>query len=212
MRPDQRRIADALQVWFGDVPVLLEWVALRGDASVYSPHVDIAVGPFAVEEMRLEGRYDELVEEHLGLLAVLHAFGEENVRSLVANDVVADLNAACMSNRNARCFIAIEMEGSGSRKHTLGGILNAAALGRIGVSVACSAEELRKLLRLRRYLRFLMNVEKNTYDTANLIVVTREQLASAIGVDLEGIAAARPEGLSKKRSRGADLGGTLHEE
>ena len=69
----------------------------------------------------------------------------------------------------------------------MGGALNAAALGRVGVSVACSPPELMKLLKMRRYLLFLASVGKNTLDITNLLVVTREQIARSLDVDLIGV-------------------------
>ena len=66
----------------------------------------------------------------------------------------------------------------------MGGAINAAALGRVGISVACSQPELNKLLKMRRYLRFLADVGKNTFNTTNLLVVTREQMANALGVNM----------------------------
>ena len=133
------------------------------------------------------GEYDELGHRHWNFLLELHAAFAENVRGFEDADGVHDLGTVCNRNRNARCFLAVEVEGSGSRKHTMGGAINAAALGRVGISVACSASEFKKLLKMRRYLLFLAAVGKNTFDTTNLIVVTREQLGQALRVDLAGV-------------------------
>ncbi|NOT08802.1 MAG: hypothetical protein HOP28_11415 [Gemmatimonadales bacterium] len=185
VREDQRLLAQGLKQRFGDVDVILEWAALSNQRDTYSPRVDIAVGPFAIDT-RHEAQYDHLEHMHHDFLFRLHAAFAQNVATL-DHDGVSDLESMSNLNRNARCFLAIEVEGSGSRKHTLGGAVNAAALGRIGISVACSNGELKKLLRMRRYLRFLQAAGKNTFDTMNLLVVTREQFARVLQVDLVGV-------------------------
>jgi hypothetical protein len=176
----------ALQKTFAGVPVTSERAALTTERDVYSPRVDIAVGPFAIDTTH-ETDYDQLVCTHTHFLAQLHVSFVQNVQSLDAADMIPDLASVCSLNRNARCFLAIEIEASGSRKHTMGGAINAAALGRVGVSTACSPAELKKLLKMRRYLLFLKGVGKNTFDTTNLLVVTREQLADALGVSLADV-------------------------
>jgi hypothetical protein len=186
VRADQRILAGALRERFPAIQVTSEWAALADEPALYSPRVDIAVGPFAIDT-RLEDDYDTLVHVHRAFLGQLHASFEHNVRSFNIDDRIPDLAFTCSLNRNARCFLAIEIEGSGSRKHTMGGAINAAALGRVGVSAACSSAELKKLLKMRRYLRFLASVGKNTFDTTNLLVVTTQQLAEALGADLAGV-------------------------
>src|SRR5439155_18060309 len=135
----------------GAAMVTSEWRALATEPGLYSPRVDIAVGPFAVER-RQEEDYDALAQQHRAFLVQLHSSFSENVRSRRIDDVVSDIEDVCNLNRNARCFLAVEVEGSGSRKHTMGGAINAAALGRVGISVACSCAELNKLLKMRLYL------------------------------------------------------------
>jgi len=183
VRLDQQILARGLQDRFGNVPVTTEWRALAGELDTYSPRVDIAVGPFAIDTGH-ETEYDMLGHSHRDFLLQLHTAFIQNARNLDALANCPSLEVSCNRNRNARCFLAVEVEASGSRKHTMGGAINAAALGRLGVSVACSPPELKKLLKMRRYLQFLASVGKNTFDTTNLLVVTREQMAAALGVEL----------------------------
>ena len=103
------------------------------------------------------------------------------------DDDVADLQSMCGLNQGARCFLAIEIEGKGSRKHTMGGMINAAALGKIGIATATDEKELRKQLMIRRYLIFLSDFGKSTIDTRNLLVVTTKQLANAIVAGSRGV-------------------------
>ncbi len=181
MRPDQERLASGLRNQFGGVQVEPEWRALDGQVNVYSPRVDIAIGPFAINTTH-EATYDEMGRHHREFLTQLHSSFAANVREFAPTDIVPNLQSVCQLNRSARCFLAVEVEGSGSRKHTMGGAINASALGRIGVSVACSNPELKKLLKMRRYLQLLTSVGKNSFNTTNLLVVTRDQMADALGV------------------------------
>jgi hypothetical protein len=61
----------------------------------------------------------------------------------------------------------MEIEESGSRKHCLGNLVNASALGRVGLLVARNKWTFDIFVRERAYLKFLGDVEKNTFKTAN---------------------------------------------
>jgi hypothetical protein len=177
----QDLLTAALRREFPDSPVSSEWAALRDEPATYSPRVDIAVGPYAIDR-RYVHEYNALGRNHQLFLRNVHAEFSQNVVSLDANDFVPPLDEVCSLNGNARCFLAIEIDNSGSRKHLMGGAINAAALGRVGLSVACNPDVLKALLKTRRYLRFLAGVGKNTFDTGNLMIVTVEQLEEALRV------------------------------
>ena len=183
MSARQDILTDALCREFPEVTVSPEWAALRDEPGVYSPRLDIAVGPFAIVG-RCEREYDVLGDAHRPFLEAVHDAFIENVISLDQADFTPDLDSICSLNSNARCFLAIEIDTTGSRKHLMGGAVNAAALGRVGLSVAGTPKTLKALLRTRRYLRFLAGVGKNTFDTGNLMIVSVEQLADALGVEL----------------------------
>jgi len=78
-------------------------------------------------------------------------------------------------NQNARCFLAIEIENTSTKKHIMGSMINAASLGRIGIGIAYNDSVKRTFLRILNYLAFLKRVEKNTYDTTNFLILTKEQ-------------------------------------
>ena len=177
---EQETLTASLASVFRSVPVKSEWAALSGVGATYSPRVDIAVGPFATQRLRYEDRYCELARSHGRLLAALHSSFTKNAADFGPNGVVPGLDEMLLRNPNARCFLAIEIEKTGSRKHIMGGAINASALGRLGVSVACSSERLRTLLRIRRYLLFLAEVGKNAFDPSNLLIVTTRQLAESL--------------------------------
>jgi hypothetical protein len=97
-------------------------------------------------------------------------------------DPPKDLEELVQGNKNPRCFIAIEVERSGSKKHMLGDIVNASALGFIGLIVAWDKDVLRHFLRILRYQVFLESVGKGKFKRTNVLVVTRDQMARIKGI------------------------------
>ena len=95
-------------------------------------------------------------------------------------------DAIASFNENARCLLCIEVEASGTRKHCLGDLVNASALGRIGLLIARSQKVLRIFVRQRVYLRYLADVGKNTFKTNNALVLTEEQLDESLASALRG--------------------------
>ena len=177
----QNELVRGLAALFTTAPVQKEWAALSGEAGRYSPRLDVAVGPFAFGSVRHGEEFDRMSQERRGFLEQLHAAHSRNVSQLDPEDRGTPLDVACRKNPNARCFLAIEVEWSGSRKHLLGGAVNAAALGRLGLSVAGDEDLLRALLKMRRYLLFLGGVGKNSFDPSNLMVLSAKQLSEALG-------------------------------
>jgi hypothetical protein len=148
--------------------------------------VDITVGPFATDRQCIV-EYHRLGRTHRGLLTPLHEQFVANAQTFGATDLVPDLDDLLARNSNARCFMAIEIEGSGSRKHIMGGMINAAALGRLGVSLAASEANLRTFLRVRQCMLFLGAVGKNAFDPKNSLILTTHQFAHALGVTLKDV-------------------------
>lgn len=171
-----------------NTPVSLEWRAMDGEGPMYCPRVDIAIGPFAIER-RLEREYDRLMDYYQEFffklidfhIRNLHMYsGEELNRGrneIFRQNIFDDLK---QKNQNARCLAVIEIENKVSRKHLIGGIVNACALGRIGIVVAWSPEKLRAFVKCRNYFAFLRSVGKNTYDTTNLLIIDKNQLLESL--------------------------------
>ena len=163
-----------LQARFG-VGCAKEWRAFETSEGHYAPRLDLAVGPFAYGERQCGPEYDEASVVHARYLNELWAAFAANVREYTGHAPEYDFKAALASNWNARCFLAIEIENRVSRKHLMGGAINAAALGRIGVVVGWSDDKVRALMNLRLYLTALGKFNKPTFKTANLLVLSREQ-------------------------------------
>ncbi len=164
-----------LQGIYPDQDVEIEWTSIRGDSSVYSPRVDAAVGPFATENKHIE-EYSNLLETSEDFIRKLIQKHNENLKSF---DLDIDEHLFTILkhfNQNARCLLCVEIENKVSRKHILGGFVNASALGRVAILIPWTSEKLKAFVKLRNYLGFLASVGKNTFKTDNILILTREQL------------------------------------
>jgi hypothetical protein len=179
----QSTLARGIERLFGELPVATEWAAMRGERAIYSPRLDVAVGPFATDDI-LASEYDALVTRHAGFLQALFELHCQNLRLHEVDERHFDFHHACHRNYNARCFIAFEIENVVSRKHLMGGAINAAALGRLGVAIGWDRGKVRALVRLRSYLLFLASVGKNTFDPSNLLILSAEQALEVVEIHL----------------------------
>ncbi|OZT76848.1 hypothetical protein [Salinicoccus roseus] len=174
---------------FEDDNVKGEWSSMlvERELQIYSPRIDVAIGPFAETQSNAE-IYDDLlrraqikrfvellINNHRQNMNCLNIY--DNLNTFVEYDELARMN------NNARCFMAIEIENQVSRKHLMGGAINASALGRVGVLVPWTEDKLRAFARMIRYMAYLKEAEKNTFNTTNMLIVTKSQLINAIEVN-----------------------------
>ena len=184
----QLYLKSRLQDVFETTEVKEEWSSMQDEYNreLYSPRLDVAVGPFATHQ-QLGHVYDEMINKDLAkqFIRKLVDYNRENLErhdgfvNPTTFDDIWDLNY------NSRCLIAIEIENQVSRKHLLDGVVNASALGRIGIVIPWSGEKLRAFVKLVRYLQYLKYADKNTFNTTNLLIVTKEQMHTAIEEVLE---------------------------
>jgi hypothetical protein len=161
-----------------------EWPSLDRSTRLYSPRLDLAVGPFSTTRGGRQGAaYRQLADQHRQFLDDLWACHVANETRLNAHDDLsaATLDNALEANRNARCFLAIEIENAVSRKHLMGGAINAAALGHIGLLIGWSEEKVRAMFRTRGYLHFLRSVDKPSMPVGNLLILSRAQALAVFG-------------------------------
>ena len=175
----QHDIVSQLKVIYPGVAIEPEWRALDANNELYAPRIDVAVGPFAIERREMTS-YDRLMSRSRGFIESLINTHSENV--IGARDFwgVPSFQSLKKSNRNSRCLLAIEIENEVSRKHLMGGAINAAALGRIGIVIGWTEEKFRALIKLRSYLNFLAQVEKNTFNTSNLLIFKKDQFLTCV--------------------------------
>lgn len=187
----QARIKEALERLYQHVPVESEWYPFKGEErNMYWPVVDVAVGPFATQR-RYGPRYTELMEQSRPFIQSLIDVHNGNVAHLGGNPT--EFHTLMEFNENARCLLCIELEESGSRKHCLGNLVNASALGRIGLLLARTEKVLRIFVSQRAYLRFLAQVDKNTFQTANALILTTEQFDACLREHVERLPENAPK-------------------
>lgn len=148
---------------------------------IYSPEPDIRVGPFAQRENE---RYEE---EHDKMAEYSKDFIENCIKNHIENSKDSNLPQPRFElfhgyeavNRNARCFIAVEIETFPwpSRKHVLGSAINAVALGRIGLLIGFDNDSFEMFLRVLKYLHFLESVrpQKPSINFRNGLILSKEQ-------------------------------------
>lgn len=170
-----------------ELEIKKEWASMQEERAlqIYSPRIDVAVGPFATEES-LELTYNEILERWpvQQFIRVLVEFNRQNLHQYGDFVVPREYDQISHLNFNARCLLAIEIENKVSRKHLMGGAINASALGRLGIVIPWSEDKLHAFIKLVRYLHYLRNAQKNTFDTSNLLIVTRNQMDTAINETL----------------------------
>ncbi|AHX21992.1 MULTISPECIES: hypothetical protein [Bacillus cereus group] len=179
----QNYIKNQLQTLYRQNEIQVEWDAMKGarDFNIYSPRIDVAVGPFALYQ-GYETEYDEMLSSSKVFIEKLIEFNRDN---LTGHDYFVEphiYEEIMYQNRNARCFMAIEIENQVSRKHLMGGAINASALARVGIVIPWTDDKLNAFVRLVRYLHYLKLADKNTFNTTNLLIVTKEQFLEALNI------------------------------
>ena len=178
----QAQMASGLSRVHGGVETRTEWSTMGDQVDSYSPRLDIAVGPFAVGSLRYRDRFDELLERHGGFLRRAYDFSNANFDEYGEGTKKFAFADVTRRNWNSRCFLAIEIENKVTRKHLMGGAVNAAALGRVGIAVGWTSDKVRALVKLRTYLLYLGRVGKNTFEPINLLVLSPLQVRSAVRI------------------------------
>ncbi len=180
----QHLIVPLLENMLIELEVVPEWTAFRGFSNHYSPRVDIAVGPFSVNPYNNQlQRYNELIENEdiKDFLKSVYDLHVENIGDEIYNEIkILPFERLIRKNQNARCLMAIEIENKNSKKHFMGSLINAASLGRVGIGVAYTDTAFRTFIRIMNYLGFLKRVGKNTYDTRNFLLITKDQMTELL--------------------------------
>jgi len=172
----QNRIVSQLKEIFGSDQVELEWSVVKGSRDawtrdLYCPVIDIAVGPF---NKKRDGYVDR---EKINRAYLNHKYFAEKLQNATGTKIdYKYLNA------NPRCLFAIEIENERDAKAMLGSIVNAAAVGKIGIMVAFNRKSHNSLIKLRKYLQFIKAVHKVQEDISkNVIIISKNKFAAILG-------------------------------
>ncbi len=157
-----------------------EWRPMQEQKTLYSPRVDIGVGPFVYDSKCIPQQHDRLIHKHAKEIQKMLDFHKSNVDRFNFTTANPTLEEVCFKNTSARCLLAIEIEDKISRKHLIGGALNAIALGRLGIVITCSEDKLSAMFRIRKYLWFLSNATK--LETDNLLILSKQQFADSFAL------------------------------
>ena len=156
------------------LPVKREWWALKEHPTLYSPRVDIAVGPFVYDASCITDQHDRAIVQCEKPIRTMLAYHKQNIKSLQWDTCTTSFEDLCYKNKSARCFLAIEIENGVNPKHLTGDILNAMALGRLGIVVPYTDDALKAFVRIRKCFWYLSAT--NNLDTKNLLILKKEQL------------------------------------
>lgn len=180
----EEKIAKLLSEYFSyfslikDEDIKQQWPAFSKTKG-YSPRIDVAIGPFSIEDGQcLNNKYNDLINNAKTFLDACFNGFKKNVSNFDRD--ISEIEINYQFNSNARCFLAIEIEKSGSRKHRLGDIVNVSALGKIGLVIAWDSDILNSFLRIMKYFEFLKEVKKNKIETKNVMILERNQFLEIV--------------------------------
>ena len=167
-----------------DVEIKEEWIAFGGKVlrGMSSPRIDLAIGPFSEGTKHLS-EYYELREDPI-ISKFLEKVKKCHFENLKRHNIPKNLNKDfstwdniedCKSiNKNARCFIAIEIEGRNDRKVVLADIINTSAIGHLGIIVA--TDEVLRIFDRLLYCRWFMKETKMfNFSVGNVFILSKEQ-------------------------------------
>lgn len=175
----QDSVVKGFEAIFGEGNVIREWDVAKESMDdytrkLYCPRIDVAVGPLNIERSvsRNNQKIEEAVLEYKWFIKKLLANSEAHVGS------VGDFLS--MRNMNPRCFLAVEIENSGTRKHLLGDVVNVSIIGAIGLVVPLNRSRLNGFKGIKKYIEFAMAVGKLKSSFNNVIVINRDNFLNVI--------------------------------
>ena len=178
-------LIDKLRTIFPLEQIKKEWDVGKdsGDAFdrriYYTPKVDIAIGPFNKDQrLKLNNKkINALVNKHkkvfLKRLYESSHLGED--REYISYD-----DFLRVLNKNPRCFLAIEIENTRDSKRSLGDIVNASVMGKIGIVVPLGNEKYEMFIKIKKYFYYLENVGKLKGNFRNVLIIEGKKLINSL--------------------------------
>jgi len=175
----QNFVVEKLGSVFGVDNVKKEWDVAKDSRDgygreLYCPRIDVAVGPFNISRnIERDNRIIYMaVNTYKGFIRKLVNKSETNVGSV--DDFLSN------KNRNPRCFMAIEIEKSGTRKHLLGNIANVSIIAGIGIVVPMNQSNLNGFKGIKKYIEFATSVGKANHSFNNVLVISQGNFTKII--------------------------------
>jgi hypothetical protein len=170
----QVQITNRLSEIFGRANVISEWSVANNSQDdlthrFYCPRIDIVVGPFNIDRQvwRNNARIIDAYQDNRPLFTLLQG----------ASDVQ---NQALEHNDNPRCLLAIEIENRTGTKHRMGSILNASAIGAVGIMIVNNPKSFESMVKIREYLKYLNFVGKTNYNPQNIMILLSDNFYNII--------------------------------
>ncbi len=136
---------------------------------LYTPIPDFAIRPFNLDR-----------DKEANVRSIEQAFRDHSqLIGRIASNAYEGNALNFGHNPNPRLFIEIEVENKNTEKHTLGSIINASLLGKIGILVGATPEAYELLTRIKSYLKFVED-RKGLSLGANVVVIRMESLIGAL--------------------------------
>lgn len=174
-RQYQNELVLKLSRLFPEAKVIKEWPASKESQDafkrkyIYSPRLDIAVGPLNTSNRSSDSSREQIFSMHRRHKDFLQSISN-------ASEYSGDSG----TNPNPRCFLAIEIENKSTRKHMLGAILNAGALGCAGIVIGWNPKVTTALYRIQNYLEYLWWHKKVSGRLSNAMLIERTKFDRVI--------------------------------
>lgn len=159
-RECQTEIAKVLKRVYRGQSVEVEWDSVKYDNHfsnhkfVYGPRIGIAVGPFnSYADLDIGNDRTRVMQSHPFTTRLFEAYFN-----------VSELDEVW--NEFSRCYLAVEVEFSGSPKHILGDIVNASVSGSIGLVIG-TRDNIEEIKRAFSYVLRLEYLERMNIHTLN---------------------------------------------
>ncbi len=143
----------------------------------YAPRVDIALGPFNIDRQleRNNSTFNQLVRANISLFQKLYNISHlgERREYIMFEDYLKSLN------KNPRCFIAMEIENTKAAKRALGDIVNASAMGKVGIVIPVGLDKYEMFVKIKKYFHYLERVGKLQGNFRNVLIIEGGKLLDA---------------------------------
>ena len=169
-----------LEGFFGEENVIKEWEVAKESQDAlqkglqYCPRIDFAIKPLNT---------DRNLDENRHLIMRTYRKYNQFFRWLMQ---IGTSNHEWRVNRNPRCFLAIECENKTSTKHRLGSLINACAIGNVGLVVTLNNKTYCSYERIVKYMEFLDFNEKLDLHPKNYIILKRNKFEALLRLMIEG--------------------------